>query len=79
MPVVDLPNEAATAAFAARISALAARGDIIALKGDLGMSIITNTSVMGEFTARFPATLELAICAMIFALVIGLPAGVAAA
>ena len=50
-----------------------------ALKGDLGMSIITNTSVMGEFMARFPATLELAICAMIFALVIGLPAGVAAA
>ncbi|CAH2774512.1 MAG: Dipeptide ABC transporter, permease protein DppB (TC 3.A.1.5.2) [uncultured Caballeronia sp.] len=50
-----------------------------ALKGDLGMSIITNTSVMGEFMTRFPATLELAICAMIFALVIGLPAGVAAA
>jgi tRNA threonylcarbamoyladenosine biosynthesis protein TsaE len=36
MPVVDLPDEAATAAFAARISALAAVGDIIALKGDLG-------------------------------------------
>jgi tRNA threonylcarbamoyladenosine biosynthesis protein TsaE len=36
MPVVDLPDEAATAAFAARISALAAPGDIIALKGDLG-------------------------------------------
>jgi tRNA threonylcarbamoyl adenosine modification protein YjeE len=34
--VVDLPNEAATAAFAARISALATPGDIIALKGDLG-------------------------------------------
>ncbi len=50
-----------------------------ALKGDLGMSIITNTSVMGEFLGRFPATVELAICAMIFALVIGLPAGVAAA
>jgi len=50
-----------------------------ALRGDLGMSIITNTSVMGEFLARFPATLELAICAMIFALVIGLPAGVIAA
>jgi tRNA threonylcarbamoyladenosine biosynthesis protein TsaE len=33
---VDLPNEAATAAFAARISALAVSGDIIALKGDLG-------------------------------------------
>ncbi len=36
MPIVDLPDEAATAAFAARISALAAVGDIIALKGDLG-------------------------------------------
>ena len=34
---------------------------------------------MGEFLGRFPATLELAICAMIFALVIGLPAGVVAA
>jgi len=36
MPVVDLPDEAATAALAARISALASTGDIIALKGDLG-------------------------------------------
>ena len=36
MPVVDLPDEAATAAFAARISALAEVGDVIALKGDLG-------------------------------------------
>jgi tRNA threonylcarbamoyladenosine biosynthesis protein TsaE len=32
----DLPEEAATAALAVRISALAAPGDIIALKGDLG-------------------------------------------
>ena len=36
MPIVELPDEAATAALAARISALAAAGDIIALKGDLG-------------------------------------------
>ena len=36
MPVVDLPDEAATAALAARISTLAATGDVIALKGDLG-------------------------------------------
>jgi tRNA threonylcarbamoyladenosine biosynthesis protein TsaE len=36
MPVVDLPDEAATAALAARISALAEVGDVIALKGDLG-------------------------------------------
>ena len=36
MPVVELPDEAATAAFAARISALAEIGDVIGLKGDLG-------------------------------------------
>ena len=36
MAVAELPDEAATAALAARISALAATGDIIALKGDLG-------------------------------------------
>jgi tRNA threonylcarbamoyladenosine biosynthesis protein TsaE len=36
MIVVDLPDETATAALAARIAALAAPGDIIALKGDLG-------------------------------------------
>src|SRR6201996_1021729 len=50
-----------------------------ALHGDLGMSIITNTSVMDEFLARFPATVELSICAMLFALIVGLPAGVFAA
>src|SRR5215831_17568551 len=36
MAVAELPDEAATAALAARVSALAATGDIIALKGDLG-------------------------------------------
>ena len=36
MIVVDLPNETATAALAARIAAVAAPADIIALKGDLG-------------------------------------------
>jgi len=45
-----------------------------AVHGDLGMSIITNTSVMDEFLARFPATVELSICAMLFALIVGLPA-----
>ncbi|KVT78447.1 peptide ABC transporter permease [Burkholderia ubonensis] len=50
-----------------------------ALSGDLGMSIITNTSVAGEFFARFPATVELSLCALVFALVVGLPAGVIAA
>src|SRR6516162_7945065 len=36
MPALDLPDEAATAAFAARVSAVAEIGDVIALKGDLG-------------------------------------------
>ncbi|WP_150599948.1 ABC transporter permease subunit [Pandoraea fibrosis] len=49
-----------------------------AAQGDLGRSIVTNEGVLHEFFSRFPATLELALCAMIFALVVGLPAGVAA-
>ena len=36
MIVLDLPDETATAALAARIAAVAAPADIIALKGDLG-------------------------------------------
>jgi tRNA threonylcarbamoyladenosine biosynthesis protein TsaE len=36
MTVVDLPDEAATQALAAHISALAAPADVIALKGELG-------------------------------------------
>ena len=36
MPVFELPDEAATATFAARIAALARPGDVIALKGELG-------------------------------------------
>ena len=36
MIVVDLSDETATAALAARIAAAAAPGDIVALKGDLG-------------------------------------------
>jgi tRNA threonylcarbamoyladenosine biosynthesis protein TsaE len=36
MTVIELPDEAATAALAARVARLARRGDIIALKGELG-------------------------------------------
>jgi tRNA threonylcarbamoyladenosine biosynthesis protein TsaE len=36
MIVVDLPDETATTALAVRIAAVAAPGDVIALKGDLG-------------------------------------------
>ncbi|MGR3758530.1 ABC transporter permease subunit [Roseobacteraceae bacterium NS-SX3] len=49
------------------------------LQGDLGESFVTKKPVWDEFFALFPATLELAICAMIFAVALGLPAGVIAA
>ncbi|MEI6803172.1 MAG: ABC transporter permease subunit [Burkholderiales bacterium] len=49
------------------------------LQGDLGKSIITQTPVLSEFAALFPATIELALCAIAFALVIGIPAGIIAA
>lgn len=49
------------------------------LKGDLGISVVTHRPVMDEFLTLFPATLELAIFAMIFATAIGLPAGMLAA
>jgi dipeptide transport system permease protein len=49
------------------------------LHGDLGRSIVTREAVLSEFAALFPATVELALCAMLFALVFGLPAGIVAA
>ena len=49
------------------------------LQGDLGKSVITQEAVLNEFLSLFPATIELALCAIIFALVIGLPAGIIAA
>jgi|SRR5215469_2879827 len=36
MPTIELPDENATAALAARLAALARPGDVIALKGELG-------------------------------------------
>jgi dipeptide transport system permease protein len=50
-----------------------------ALHGDLGQSIKTREPVFAEFIGRFPATMELSIVAMLFALVIGIPAGILAA
>jgi dipeptide transport system permease protein len=49
------------------------------LHGDFGVSLATNQKVMTEFAALFPATVELAFFAMLFAAVIGLPAGTIAA
>lgn len=50
-----------------------------ALQGDFGKSIVSKRPVTTEFFDRFPATLELGICAMIFAILLGIPAGVYAA
>ncbi|MBF0412587.1 MAG: ABC transporter permease subunit [Desulfamplus sp.] len=47
-------------------------------KGDLGKSFVTKKPVMREFMTLFPATLELSLCAIIFAVLFGLPAGVIA-
>ena len=49
------------------------------LKGDLGRSLITHEPVFSEFRALFPATVELALCAVALALPIGLCAGMLAA
>jgi dipeptide transport system permease protein len=49
------------------------------LQGDLGTSVRTQQPVMNEFLALFPATVELAIFAMLFAIAVGLPAGILAA
>ena len=46
---------------------------------DLGYSIKTQQKVIDEIGARFPATIELAICAMIFAAFLGILLGVLSA
>ncbi len=50
-----------------------------AVHGDLGVSTITHEPVFKEFMTLFPATIELSLCAMLLALLIGLPAGIIAA
>lgn len=47
--------------------------------GDLGISLKSRIPVWEEFVPRFKATLELGICAMIFAVASGIPVGVLAA
>jgi peptide/nickel transport system permease protein len=48
-------------------------------RGDLGTSVASRRPVTTEIKQRFPATVELALAAMIFALVCGLPLGFIAA
>ena len=52
---------------------------IALLHGDFGTSIVSKSPVLHEFLTLFPATLELTITAMLFAIVLGVPAGVIAA
>lgn len=56
-------------------------GDYISntVHGDLGKSVITKTSITDELMKRFPATVELAIAAIIVATVMGISLGVISA
>lgn len=47
--------------------------------GDFGTSIITRKPVLEEFMTLFPATVELSVCAILLAVLFGLPAGMIAA
>lgn len=49
------------------------------LHGDFGTSIVTQRPVLSEFFTLFPATVELAVAAMIFAVGLGIPFGILAA
>ncbi len=50
-----------------------------ALRGDLGYSIFTNRPVAGEILSQLPSTIELAVAAVIIALVMGTGLGIVAA
>jgi dipeptide transport system permease protein len=49
------------------------------LRGDLGTSIVSREPVSREFAALFPATIELALAALAFALAVGVTLGAVAA
>ncbi len=50
-----------------------------AIQGDLGSSVVSKRPVTQEFFDRFPATFELGMLAMFFAIVLGIPLGIIAA
>ncbi len=49
------------------------------LRGDLGTSVLSRRPISDEIRARFPATIELSICALAVALIVGVPAGMISA
>ena len=50
-----------------------------ALHGNLGVSLSDAHPIMGEFLTLFPATVELSVCAMLFATIVGVALGMIAA
>jgi peptide/nickel transport system permease protein len=88
-PARALLGERATDAGVARVNAiygfdrpvLEQYGVYVAalLRGDLGTSIQTGRPVTTSFLEYFPATLELALAALLFAVVLGIPLGYLAA
>ncbi len=50
-----------------------------AVQGDFGKSFKSKQPVLDEFMERFPATMELALCAMILAIILGIGAGIISA
>ena len=50
-----------------------------ALQGDLGVSIVRGDPVASDLLRRFPATVELAMAAIVVAIAVGIPIGVASA
>ena len=51
----------------------------VTLQGDLGVSVASRRRVTYEIKQRFPATVELALAAMLFAVTLGIPLGFIAA
>jgi dipeptide transport system permease protein len=49
------------------------------VQGDFGRSITTKEPIIDQFATLFPATLELSTCAILFAIILGIPAGIFAA
>lgn len=49
------------------------------LQGNLGISLSTHAPVIRDFLQLFPATIELSLAAMLFAIIVGLPVGMLAA
>jgi len=49
------------------------------LHGDFGNSLVTKQPVLSDFLTLFPATMELGLCAILIATLVGVPVGVLAA